>query len=313
MAEFRTRRRVLAAKIETVSGTPETLAAADANNLVYDCKFNPTVEMFERQPYNSSLSAFAGLPGVQMGEITCKVEVKGAGTAGTPPAIGKLLKACGCTETISAGVSVAYSMSSATSLPSLTMGVYMDGIRKRIAGGRGTFRLAGKIGEPVFAEFTFKGLLVGEDDIATLTGTGIETTIPPQLLASTFSVHGFSPKVSAFSIDLNNTLAMRPDIAAASGYAGCLITGRSPKGTMDPEDELVASHPFFTRWKGGTTGALNLVLGATAGNIVTIAAPALQYTNQQEGEREGLATRNVDFALVRSAAAGDDELTVTFT
>lgn len=314
MAEFRTRRRVLAAKIESVVGTPETLAGADANFLIYDAKFDPVIELFNRNPNRQTLSPLPGVPGVQMGQMTGKVEVKGSGTAGTAPAIGKLLRACGMTETINAGTSVVYTPTSALAPPSLTIGVFMDGIRKQIAGARGTFTLTVKLGEILMMDVTYKGLLTDEVDAAAPTQAGLETTLPAKLLAlPAFTIAGFSPKISSCALSLNNQLTMRPDIAAVSGYAGCLITSRDPGGSMDPEDELVATHPFFTRWKNGTTGALNLQVGNTAGNIVTISAPALQYTNQKEGEREALATRPTDFKLCASSASGDDELVLTFT
>jgi hypothetical protein len=75
----------------------------------------------------------------------------------------------------------------------------------------------------------------------------------------------------------------------------------------------VAAHDFYGRWKAGTLGALSMVLGALAGNILTITAPKLQYTKHAEGDRDGIATLGSDFALVRSASSGNDEASFAFT
>src|SRR5687767_8126195 len=105
MPPILTRRAVVAAKIEVTEGTAETLAAADANFLVVDPRFEADIAMFPRENVDASLSQYSQVPGTQMARLTFKVELKGQGAAGTAPALGKLLKACGFGETVSAGVS----------------------------------------------------------------------------------------------------------------------------------------------------------------------------------------------------------------
>jgi len=106
-------RTQLAAKIESVEGTAETLAAADAL-LCSNPTFGPDTPMGERDPVSASMSPFASVPGKRSATMEFDIELKASGTAGTAPALGKLLKACGFGETISApptwAASTAYSV-----------------------------------------------------------------------------------------------------------------------------------------------------------------------------------------------------------
>ena len=313
MAEIKSRRAVVAAKIEAVTGTAEVLAAADANFLVMNPKFTLDMPMFDRKNLDQSISPFQPLTGTQKATLTFQVELKGSGTAGTAPALGKLFKACGLGETVVAVTSATYDPIS-TAFPSVTIALYKDGLKKQIRGARGTFKISTKVGEPMMVDFSFDGVYDGVSDVAILTGTGIETTLPPQMLnVSSWTAIGFASKISHITLDLGNKLEMRNDISKAEGFFACIITSRDPKGSFDPEEELVATDDRYGKWKAGTSGALTLPMGATAGNICTITAPKAVYTKLAEGDRNGLATLAADFMLVRSAAAGNDELRFTFT
>jgi hypothetical protein len=123
MAEIRRRRTVIAAKVEATVGTSETLTASECLVLVYDAKFDATIPMFDRKLMDASISPFTPIPGTQMAKVTFKLEIKGSGTAGTAPALGLFLKACGMAETLVALTSATYAPISAA-YPALTMAVY---------------------------------------------------------------------------------------------------------------------------------------------------------------------------------------------
>lgn len=307
-----TKRAVIAAKLEGTEGTAETLAAADADVLVFEPSFSPTITMNERTETHDSLSPFAHVAGSRMATIAFSVNLRGSGAAGTAPKIGKLLKACRLGETIVASTSVTYAPIS-VSIPSLTMALYRDGVKKQIRGARGNVTYSGKAGEPGILNFSFQGVYDGVSDVSLLTGTGIETTNLPVLLSAAFTIASFAAKISSISIDMGNKLAMRADINKAEGYFSCMITGGSPKGNFDPEEELVSAHDWYGKFKAGTSGALTFQHNGGAGNICTISAPVVQYTGVAESSRDDIAALGVDFALARSAAAGNDEISVAFT
>ena len=306
------RRAVIAAKEEAVEGTAESLAAADANFLGVEPTFTPDVPMFRRPNVDASLSPYSSVSGTRSAQLSFKVELKGSGAAGTAPALGKLIKACGFKVTNSPATSDTYDPISTTPV-SLTIALYRDGKKHQMRGARGTFTYEGKVGEPGMLNFTFTGVFDGVTDVALLTGSGIETTLPPALLGAAFSVQSLSAKIGAISIDMANTVTLRQDVSKTEGFFSAVITEREPKGSMDPEDELVATHDWYGIWLAGTLGALTFKHDAGAGNICTITAPKLQYARLAEGDRGGVATLGVDFLLVRSVAAGDDEVKIVFT
>lgn len=299
----------LAGKVEVTEGTAIALAAADAV-LHADGKFTPDTPMTERPLRTTSLSPFAAVPGKRSGDIEFRMELKGSGTAGTPPACGKFLRACGFLETIVAGTSVTYSPASA-SIPSLTIALYPNGMIEKIWGARGTVKLSCAMGEPAFLTFNFKGADFSVADGANLVGVSYQSTIAPALLSATFTLGSYAALVSKLDFDLANTLHLRPDINASSGFKSVAITARAPVMSIDPETVLAATYDWWTKLRAGTEGALTMTVGATAGNICTITAPKVQYARIAHNEREGFRSLGVDCRLNRSS--GDDETVLAFT
>ncbi|MBS0150452.1 MAG: hypothetical protein JSR31_05880 [Nitrospira sp.] len=314
MGRILSNRQVIAAKVETTEGAAISLAGADANNLIMEPKFDPDVPMYERTFLDNSLSPQKAIATTRMARLSFKVECKGSGAAGTAPALGKLLKACGFGETIVASTSVTYApISALASIPTLSLAIYKDGLRKAIKGARGNVKYSAKAGEPGMFEFEFVGVYDGTTDVAILTPSGVETTVPVSLLSATFSIASFAAFVSQITFDMGNTLTPRGDINQSSGYISTLLTKRNPKGSFDPEDELVATHDFYGRWLAGTTGALTWKHPGSAGNITTFTVPACQYMKMGEGDRNGIAILNADFLMARNSIGGDDELSIAFT
>lgn len=314
MGRILSNRQVIAAKVETTEGTAIALAGADANNLIMEPTFEADVPMYERSFLDNSLSPQKAIATTRLARLSFKVECKGSGTAGTAPALGKLLRACGFNETVVASTSVTYAPTSAlANIPTLSMAIYKDGLRKALKGARGNVKYSAKAGEPGMFEFEFVGVYDGTTDVAILTPSGVDTTVPVSLLAATFSIASFSAFVSQITWDMGNQLTPRGDINQASGYISTLLTKRNPKGSFDPEDELVATHDFYGRWLAGTTGALTWKHQGSAGNIATFTVPACQYMKLSEADRNGIAVLNSDFLMARSSTGGDDELSIAFT
>lgn len=314
MGKILSRLAVLASKIETTEGVAEALANVDANILAGEPKFTPDIPMFERDLVDGSLSRHAALAGTRGGEISFKVLAKGSGTAGTPPSWGKLLKACGFGETIVASTSVTYAPKSLhADIKTLTIGLYRQGLKKLLRGCRGSVKLSLRNGQPMALDFRFRGVYGGVTDVAMLTATGVDQTREPVFLNASFDVGGFAALIETLELDWGRELALQSDVNKQEGWASCLIVDANPVGTMDPEEELVATHDWHGRWINGTLGSLGFELNGGAGNIITVNAPACQYMRVQEGNRNKLATLGLDFALRRSSEAGDDELTIVCT
>jgi len=303
-------RTQLAAKSEETEGTAETLAGADAL-LVANPVFRPDTPMNERPNVGASLSPFSAVPGARHAVMEFDVELKGSGAAGTAPEYGTLLKACGFSETVVESTSVTYAPAS-SSIPSLTMAFYMDGVCKKIWGARGDVSLKLDHGGIAWLHFVFTGADFSVTDVALLTsGVSYQTTVPPAFLSANFQLQSYAAVMQTLEIAMNNELALRPDVNQASGYLSARIARRRPTLTFDPELVTVATHDFYGILRAGTLGALTAAVGATAGNICTITAPKVQYTTISPGDRSGIRTEGIDCKLSRNS--GDDELSLAFT
>ena len=107
-------------------------------------------------------------------------------------------------------------------------------------------------------------------------------------------------------IDLGNTIAQRDDVNSANGVLGFIITGRSSKGSVDPE---VIDETNWTKLVAGTSGITSVTLGTSPNQIVFTMA-ATQYTDVSYGDRSGILTHSANLAFNQSA--GNDCITVNF-
>jgi len=311
-----TRRRVIAAKIESVEGTAESITVSDAGILAIDPKFDPEFKKNERSIALNTLSKLVPVMGTQSARLTFKAELKGPGAAyssSVTPALGKYLRACGFAETIvtTSGSETATYKPASTGVPSLTIWCYEDGVIKKMKGCRGNVKFSGKNGEPCYAEFEFLGVYDGTVDGAIVSPT-FEASVPPVLLSAILNLDAYAAIAASWSVDMGNDTQLREDFSAAAGFLSCLITDRRPTGKFDPEFVLVATHDFLGKWKAGTSIALTLgPVGATQYNKYTITAPKLVYTQVAEGDRTGLMVADTGFDLAMNS--GDDEIQIVFS
>lgn len=302
-------RAVMAAKEETVEGTPETLAAADAF-LSFEPSFDYDLETHDRNPIRPTLSMLNPVSGRRYGILTFKCELKGSGTAGTAPKFGKLFKFCKMTETIVAVTSVTYTPAS-TGDPSCTIAFYVDGKRYQLAGARGTWKFTANVGEPVMVEFTFWGKATITDQTL-LSSITFDSTEPQPLLNTSLTIHADTSHIAAnLEMDIANTLALRPDISQSDGIKSILIPDRRPVGAIQVEERTVADFDYYGRLQNGTLGNFSTVLGATAGNITTITAPQVRFMELGQEFRDGILVLNLAMMFILSS--GDDEISIALT
>lgn len=375
------RKRQVAAKLESVEGTAETLVASDAGIMVnFSPKASFDPQMYERDPVRSSLTKLGKLTGKRLGSLEFNILLRGSGSVTTDPEWVKLIKACGFAvsglkkitigavtsgpfkhgETITGGTSTATgrvviktangtttlyyvpitgtfqnaetvtggtSGASATSgsvpsdagreikpisssVPSLTMGLYEDGVRKLLKGSRGTVKFSFKIGEPAMLDFSFKGVEAGVSDTALLTGLSFDQTVPPVLLNAVMSCDGVSLNIGELEMDVSNTLATKDKIDDSRGVLSYMITGRDMQGSFNPEMVAVASHDFFGKWFSNTPMVLDMSYGDTAGNKFRIYAPSIIYSKVEDGDRDGIQLAQTSFDVTGTMDPGDDELAI---
>lgn len=301
------RKLALLAKIETDYGV-DSLPTGGANAIqANEVTLTPLAGQEVRRelmlPYLGNQGAL--LVGNHV-ELQFQVEVAGSAAAGTAPAYGPLLRACGLSEVIVAATSVTYAPVSA-GVESATLYANLDGVNHKLIGARGTVTVnLAPNAIPRFS-FTVRGLLVAAADVALPAVTLTAYRVPLPVSKSntpTYLLHGYSAIGESLALDLGNTVEVRNLI----GEDSIQITDRQATGTAVMEAKSVATMDWFGRAVAHTKGALSLVHGTVAGNIVEFAAPAVQIGRPTYGQTQGIT--NISLPLMLTPVTGDDELSI---
>lgn len=305
-----TRRDAITAKIETTYGVDAAPTGAANAMLVRGLTVSPmnmaTVDRALIRPY---FGRSEQLPGAINAALEFEVELAGSGAAGTAPAWGPLLRACGFAETLTASTRADY-LPRSTGFESATIYCYRDAVLHKLTGARGTVSVSlPNQGIPVL-KFKFTGKFVAVSD-ATLTGASFAGWQKPALVNGTnttpFTLHGFTPVAASLDIDVANSIVYRDLIGGAQEV---LITDRAPQGSATIEATTVAAKNWWSSIQAASTGSLAVQHGQSAGNIVEISAPAVQLVSPSYSEQDNVTMLQLGLQLV-PGSAGNDELKIT--
>jgi len=316
---FLTKRQQIAAKIEAVEGTEETLADADVIAPIYNPEYTiDNIQNDRLEVVQPSFSRLSQVAGEINATVTFSTELKGSGVAGTAPAhLTDLFKACGLSETIVASTSVTYAPVT-EDIPTITLELREganDSVFKSkiLIGARGTVKLVAVKGGIVMCEFEFKGKYKEPTDTVAFAQPS-PGVIPKTFLGVAFSVQGVGTlNIQNLTIDMANEIIHRPDVNEATGYLSALYVGRAPKAEVDPEQVAVATINFFLKIRDNSEGILTYALIGAAGNIMTFSAPKAQFINLSEGDSDSIRTEEMEMSLNQNGDEGDDEFTIVFT
>jgi len=306
-----TKKTTLWCKIETTSGTDSTPNATTNAVMAFNVSLDVKADMKERGTGNSDRSLYANIRGKTSVELKFDVELKGSGTLNIAPRWAPLLRACDRLETINAGTNLVYSMALVSE--TCTIWVDIDGITHKLAGCAGDCEIALVSGEVPMLKFTMSGIYVLPTDIPVTTPT-YDSTVPVIVKATTVTFATYAAIIEKISLKFGNKVVERTSMNAAEGILSYMVTDRSPSGVLTCEAVLRAmtNSDYWSYFDAGTTKAIaSLVIGTAAYNIITIAAPACKLAAPKYGDRDGLRTFDLDFAMCRSS--GNDEMTITLT
>jgi hypothetical protein len=294
-------------KLEATYATDAAPAAADA--LV---AMNVTFTPLEADEVTRDLMLpYLGSQGVILAGIYARlefdIEIAGSGTAGTAPAYGSILRAAGLAETVEEDVSVEYSIVE-TAVESGSIYFVSDKVQHVMLGCQANVSLTfTPKGIPRF-RFTVLGLLGTITDIVAMPAVsmvGWETPLTVSKANTTMSLHGWASVAESLTVDLGNTLTPRFLI----GEEEILISNRQSTGTAVVVAGSLATVNWFDRAIERTRGGLALTHGTQAGNIVEIAAPAVEVGRPTQGQTDGVS--NYTLPLMLCPVTGLDELVIT--
>lgn len=307
MPARRINKLALLAKAETVYGTNALPTAADAIVAT-----NVTISPIEAQEVSRDLVLpYMGSQGVVLAGIYSRiefdVEIAGAGEAGDVPRYDALLRAAGMARTVDADTSVTYSIIE-EAVPSVSVYYVLDKVQHVLLGCQANVAMTIAPLSIPRMRITMIGMLGTITDLGAMpavTQAGWITPITVSKANTTMSLHGWPSVAESLAIDLGNTLTPRFLI----GDEKMMISDRKSTGTAVVEARSLAEINWFQRALDRTRGALTLVHGTVAGNIVEIEAPAVEVGKPTQGATDGIANYSLPLTFVPST--GLDELTIT--
>ena len=306
-----TRKGLIIAAKESTYGTDATPAGTDAIK-VANINITPLQsDVVARQIIRPFLGNPEQLLANQRVELTFDVELTGSGAAGTYPAYGILIEACGFNVATVAATSVTYTPLSAT-FPSATLYYFNDGIRHKLTGARGSFSLTAEVGQIPTLSFTFMGIYNAPGDVTPPSTTYNDQADPVIFKAgntSGFQLFSYAGCLQSVNMDLSNEMVYRELINCAKQV---MITNRAPNGTVVIEAPNIADHDYFADAIGSDTGNLIFQHGQTAGNIITFSSPQTDLGSPTYSDQDGVQMLNLPF-IATPTDAGNDELEIEFT
>lgn len=310
MPPLQINRAVVLGKIETVYSTDPTPTGVANAIFCEEPSIEPVLKKLERKQMRNFMGSVVPLVIGEAYKVSFKTEIAGSGAAGTAPHIGPLLRACNMTETISAGVSVAYKPhSDSFTGESVTLYFWRHTILHKVMGCRGTVKISTKVNELGKLSFDFTGIYSGPVDLAMATPT-YPTVVPPIFRGASFAYDTYAAIISALEIDLGNSIAKRLDANSATGIKEYYIADRAVAGSIDPEVVTIATKDYWSSMAAGTQGALTATVGSVAGNRCVITGPKVSISDLKYADREKILTYAMPLSF--NPNAGDDELVLTF-
>lgn len=307
----RTRLAVILAKLEGTYGTDSVpTTTADAMHAL-EVELTPEIDVNERADMGITMSRLAEVGGAQRQMLKFGAWLKGSGTAGTAPkGLGAMLQSCGFKETLVAVTSATYALTSA-SLKSASIYGHLDGLLHKLPGCISDAEILLEANQLPRINFDTKGLWTTPTDTTFPTSYTPDTSKPKACKNLTATFDSYAAVIRSCSIKLNNTIAERQALAAATGIDGFDIVDRNPTGKIVIDAVPLATKDYWAKLVADTTVALSIVLNNGAGNIVTITAGQCRIQNIKYTDQDGVLAHEIEFQLSRSTA--DDELSIAFT
>ena len=302
---IRFERKTVLAKIETTYGVDPTPTGAANAVLLKGVDINPL--QGERVPRELLRTGYGHLAGYLVGRhviMTCRVDLAGSGAAGTAPAYGPLLRACGVAETITAATKVDYTPVN-SGFESLGIYFNIEGTRTIMKGVRGNAKLRFRRNALPEIEFAFIGLWVSDTSVAlpALTTTAWKDPIPStKANTPTFTIDGQVVVASGFELDFGMDCARLERINREE----VVVRDRRAAMTASIEELALATKNFFAM-VGNTPVALAYTHGTVAGSIVDIAIPAMQLQDAPRSEEE----KDTMLAIAANIMAGSPDFTLS--
>lgn len=308
----RWRRKVLLAKVRAEGTARADPAAADAI-LASNIELQPV----EAETANRELERpwYGASPDINYNvrqRLSFDVDFAAGGAAGTAPGWGNIIQACGMSETVDdsgdADDHVLYKPITGAE-PVADFFVFIDGVRHRLDGCRGTWTLNFALGIPRL-RFEFTGQFADPADAANaVPAPGAlakfkTPRVPSRTNTPTVSLHGADVALANLQVQYGSSVVAR-DIP---GSASIEIVNRQPSGQITVDAPAVAALAVVKKAKDGDSGAFRMVHGAAAGQILQLDMPKLQLSSPSYSDADGYWQVQANIRPLPNA--GNDEISI---
>ena len=298
--------KAVLAKIETTVGTDSVPTGAANAVLLKGVEINAlNGEAVPREIIRAGYGAMAGWFVGRHVTITARVDLAGAGTAGTVPGYGPLLRACGLAETVTPGTKVDYTPVH-SSFESVSIYYNHAGTRHIATGVRGSAKLKFTKRKTPEIEFTLIGLWQSDTSVAmpALTLTAWKDPLPSTKANTTaYTIDGQAVLGSTFELDAGMDCAYRDLLNSEE----IIVRDRLPKLTALIEELPLATKNFFAM-VGGAAVPITYTHGVGAGKIIDISVPLAQLQPIARQEEDTISMLNIP-AIV--TLGGPSEFTIS--
>jgi hypothetical protein len=302
--------------LESTAYTAETLTAADYNQRVYDVKISPEIESYARKLLRGDYSRDLSISGKRKCTVSCYVDLYPGSAVNVAPQYFAMIRACGYKQTAfgASGISLTpnanYNSVPGTIEVALPQeGLTPDQLVIKAYGCMGKLTVESpQVGQPIKLNFEFTGILhsVSTREFASLiVPTGFDTSLPPAMLAATFSLFGTWQFPSKFTVDSGEVVDLFSDISKAAGYGGAHISDRNMTMTTDPDMVTTTELDLYTDQINNTTGTFSVTIGG--GVPIYLSAPTAQIVKGYDAEvREGHIANPLSLELKRGTYGNDE-------
>lgn len=285
--------RLLLANTQSAFDTPATLtAAADAILIAGDPTWGITHKSITRNVQQGYQRGPESVVYARDGAPSFSVECQGSGTAGTAPKFGRLLKACGMAEAVTASTLVEYTMVAGSATSYLTMKAQDDGLFKDLKNAVGSVKGGFVVEQIPTLDFSFMGEVTGVSAGSNLTGADFAAfKLPDGVGAVNSNSLVIGGAYAAGAITGGTVIPYRSftwdlgyDVSSyeLASLKDTSILGRNPTFEITIAATASQSAGYYADILANTYQSLGAIHGKTAGKICGVFGVAAKFGDVEE-------------------------------
>ncbi|MBR0649508.1 hypothetical protein GXW78_07545 [Roseomonas terrae] len=176
----------------------------------------------------------------------------------------------------------------------LTAYIYEDGLRHRFLGMKGSWGIGLIAGQPASLVYTLTGMVAAYKEAATMVTNFVPVTRrPPLWMGGMSQLNRAVADVQSVNFEMGNRSYYTENPEAPQGYDVPILTGASPRYTLNPFSRTTRSPARAGAWESGVPMPYAAIWGATAGNRFALSCPSAQVTELGDEERGELGVDSI--------------------